>query len=136
MSGSASSGSDALPGRVFDDLREHERSRGSTEPDGDDLLLGEIALEWKLVDRRTLDELAGAPGPLERNLVDRGILKPDDLAALLRERKLRLEGLPEIPRYEIRSRIGEGATAVVYAAWDRELKRDVALKVLRRRSEL
>ncbi|MBV8882309.1 MAG: protein kinase [Planctomycetaceae bacterium] len=34
-------------------------------------------------------------------------------------------------RYEVRERIGEGATAVVYKAWDRELKRLVALKVLK-----
>src|SRR6185436_4645095 len=38
---------------------------------------------------------------------------------------------PSIPRYEVRERLGEGATAVVYKAWDRELKRVIALKVLR-----
>jgi serine/threonine-protein kinase len=34
-------------------------------------------------------------------------------------------------RYQIESRLGEGATAVVYRAMDRELKRPVAIKVLR-----
>lgn len=34
-------------------------------------------------------------------------------------------------RYEVRSVLGRGGTAVVYAAWDRELRRPVALKVLR-----
>lgn len=34
-------------------------------------------------------------------------------------------------RYEIRKVLGSGGSAVVYAAWDRELKRDIALKVLR-----
>jgi serine/threonine-protein kinase len=45
-------------------------------------------------------------------------------------------GAPSIPRYEIRERVGEGATAVVFRAWDRELKRSVALKVLRGRAAL
>jgi tetratricopeptide (TPR) repeat protein/tRNA A-37 threonylcarbamoyl transferase component Bud32 len=39
--------------------------------------------------------------------------------------------LPNIPRYEILDRLGEGATAVVYRAMDRELERPVALKVQR-----
>ncbi len=39
--------------------------------------------------------------------------------------------LPRIPRYEIRGKLGEGAAAVVYRAWDRELDRPVALKILR-----
>ena len=38
---------------------------------------------------------------------------------------------PSLPRYEIRGRLGEGATSVVYDARDRELNRAVALKVLR-----
>jgi tetratricopeptide (TPR) repeat protein/tRNA A-37 threonylcarbamoyl transferase component Bud32 len=35
------------------------------------------------------------------------------------------------PRYELRERLGEGATAVVHRAFDRELQREVALKVSR-----
>jgi serine/threonine protein kinase/Tfp pilus assembly protein PilF len=36
-----------------------------------------------------------------------------------------------LSRYELQERLGEGSTALVYAAWDRELKRHVAIKVLR-----
>jgi predicted Ser/Thr protein kinase len=36
-----------------------------------------------------------------------------------------------LERYELRERLGEGASAVVYGAWDRQLKRPVAVKVLR-----
>jgi len=46
-----------------------------------------------------------------------------------------LGGDPSAPfrlsRYELQERLGEGSTALVYAAWDRELKRQVAIKVLR-----
>jgi predicted Ser/Thr protein kinase len=41
------------------------------------------------------------------------------------------DGLPDIPRYTIGERLGEGSAAVVYRGWDRELGRPVALKVLR-----
>jgi serine/threonine-protein kinase len=34
-------------------------------------------------------------------------------------------------RYELQNLVGQGATAMVYRAWDRELKRPVALKILR-----
>lgn len=39
--------------------------------------------------------------------------------------------LPNIPRYEILERLGEGGTAVVFRAHDRELRRPVALKIQR-----
>lgn len=42
-----------------------------------------------------------------------------------------LDSTVAFSRYEVRERIGEGATAVVYKAWDRELSRLVALKVLK-----
>jgi serine/threonine-protein kinase len=50
----------------------------------------------------------------------------------LREHEARrpAETFPTFARYEIRARLGEGVSAVVYRAWDRELRREVALKVL------
>src|SRR5207249_251423 len=36
-----------------------------------------------------------------------------------------------IGRYEVQAELGRGATCVVYRAWDPELRRAVALKVLR-----
>jgi tetratricopeptide (TPR) repeat protein/tRNA A-37 threonylcarbamoyl transferase component Bud32 len=38
---------------------------------------------------------------------------------------------PQFSRYEVREVLGEGATSVVYSAWDRELHRPVAIKLLR-----
>jgi serine/threonine protein kinase/lipoprotein NlpI len=40
-------------------------------------------------------------------------------------------GPPRLARYEIHEAVGEGATAIVYRAWDRQLARPVAIKVLR-----
>ncbi|MCI0657726.1 MAG: tetratricopeptide repeat protein, partial [Acidobacteria bacterium] len=39
---------------------------------------------------------------------------------------------PSLGRYDIHSKLGEGTTAIVYRAFDRELRRPVALKVLRK----
>jgi len=43
----------------------------------------------------------------------------------------RMVDVPNIPRYEILERLGEGATAVICRAMDRELRRPVALKIQR-----
>src|SRR5437762_2764372 len=40
------------------------------------------------------------------------------------------DSLPTFSRYEVRGRLGQGVSSIVYRAWDRELRRDVALKVL------
>lgn len=102
--------------------------------------LARIALEWKLIRQEQLNEALrvqeeerhkGRDILLGRILVDRGFLRPDDLARLLEEQRKRLDADPGLSRYEIRQRVGEGATAVVYHAWDRQENRPVALKLLR-----
>jgi serine/threonine protein kinase len=42
-----------------------------------------------------------------------------------------VEQAPDTPRYEIGALIGEGGMGRVYAAYDREMEREVAIKVLR-----
>src|SRR5579863_10351608 len=102
--------------------------------------LAKIALEWKLIGPDQLSdclreqELARARGSeilLGQLLVDRGWLKPEDLARILEEQRSRLDVDPGLSRYELRQRVGEGATAVVYHAWDRQENRPVAIKLLR-----
>ena len=102
--------------------------------------LARIALELKLVNPEQLGEAMrlqeeaaqhGKELLLGSILVERGWLKPADLEALLKEQRKRLDGDPALSRYELRQRVGEGATAVVYHAWDRELQRAVAVKLLR-----
>src|SRR5262245_65920101 len=46
------------------------------------------------------------------------------------ERRRPADAIPDLARYEIRGRLGQGISAVVYRAWDRDLRRDVAIKIL------
>src|ERR1700675_706040 len=102
--------------------------------------LARIALDLKLVQPEELGEALrlqeealqqGSELLLGRILVERGWLTPDGLARILQEQRSRLDANPGLSRYELRQRVGEGATAVVYHAWDRELDRPVAVKLLR-----
>jgi serine/threonine-protein kinase len=102
--------------------------------------LARIALEWNLLRPDQLgDALKAQEEALSRGrevllgqiLVDEGYLAPGDLVKLLAEQRKRLDSDPGLARYEIRQRVGEGSTAVVYHAWDRDLSRPVALKLLR-----
>jgi serine/threonine-protein kinase len=102
--------------------------------------LARIALEWKLIRQPQLEECLQAQEALRARgrevllgqiLVDQGCIKPADLVRLLEEQRKRLGADAGLTRYEIRQRVGEGSTAVVYHAWDREKQRAVALKLLR-----
>jgi serine/threonine protein kinase len=102
--------------------------------------LARIALEWKLIRQEQLTEALSAQEDarargrevlLGQILVERGFVRAHDLERLLQEQRKRLDADPGLSRYEIRQRVGEGATAVVYHAWDRQENRPVALKLLR-----
>src|SRR5436190_12510707 len=119
-------------------LREHERLRlslGITPEDAaraipEDLLLGRLAVEKKLINPEMLEACLKEQAEVRREgedlllgdlLARRNVLSPKVVEDLLKEQKLRLQGLPEIARYEIQSRLGEGAMGIVYRALDREL---------------
>jgi len=57
---------------------------------------------------------------------------PEEWADRVRESLGQDRSAPfRLSRYELQERLGEGSTALVYAAWDKELKRHVAIKILR-----
>jgi serine/threonine-protein kinase len=106
----------------------------------EDRIFAQILLDWRLVRSGQVDEglraqaaarAQGKDSPLGEFLVDQGSITVSDVFRVLKEQNRRAESVPDVPRYEIRDRIGEGASSVVYRAWDRELRRTVALKVLR-----
>jgi len=118
----------------------HPDSPASKEERFNSTFLARIALEWKLLRQEQLSEALKAQEDarsrgrdvlLGQILVERGFLKAADLSRLLEEQRKRLDADPGLSRYEIRQRVGEGATAVVYHAWDRQDNRPVALKLLR-----
>jgi serine/threonine-protein kinase len=131
-------------------LSEHEAERSSRLPDatglsrtrtlGDSSFLGALALQRNLIRPDQLEAClkeqteARAKG-MERSvgqiLLAREWLTPAMVAELEAEERRLSQGFPTLSRFEIRRCIGEGASAVVYGAWDRELRRNVALKVLR-----
>jgi len=109
-------------------------------PSSEDDLLAGRAVDLNLLSREQLQEAVheqnqsrseGQSRSLCEILVLRGFLKTDDLSRLIKEQSRRDDGIPNLERYEIQERLGEGATAVVYRAWDRDLGRHVALKFMR-----
>ena len=89
-------------------------------PESDDLLIGELALAQELVTpqqlKDCLDELKRANeseevSSLGKILLERKLIDIPTLGKLLREKNQKLEGLPDLPRYEFRDRLGSGAVA-------------------------
>ncbi|HVR87777.1 MAG TPA: serine/threonine-protein kinase, partial [Planctomycetota bacterium] len=112
----------------------------ATRTTTDDLLLGKQAVERGLLTAEQLHaclrlqteaSVTGGTTSLGAILVEQGYLKPDILVELLREQVQHPPGVPQLSRYDVREKLGEGATAIVYRGLDRELKRPVAVKVLR-----
>ena len=64
-------------------------------------------------------------------LVKRGVMREGDAALVARAAGLR-SGREPIPGYTLRARVGAGAMGSVYRARQRAMKRDVAIKILRR----
>jgi tRNA A-37 threonylcarbamoyl transferase component Bud32 len=142
-----SSESEGWTDRFVRDLSQHEQSRsagqssrGATPGRDDDALLGQLAVERGLLRAQDLGDClreieasraAGKLIALGELLVQRRILTTESLIGLLRDQRRPNQEAPDLPRYEIRGRLGEGTSAVVYGAWDRDVKRPVALKVLR-----
>ncbi|HXX92479.1 MAG TPA: serine/threonine-protein kinase, partial [Planctomycetota bacterium] len=98
------------------------------------------ALELKLFTVEQLQECrreqeeahrAGRGFSLTQALLRRGWLRMEEMDHLLKDRAHPLHDLPSLSRYEIQAWLGEGAAGMVYRAWDRELKRPVAIKILR-----
>ncbi len=115
-------------------LKDHDAER---ETRSGDFLLGHIALELGLLTEAALLDCmrekqdCGDPD-IGAVLLRRGLLDAAGLERLKKEHDARSQRSALAKRYEIQERLGEGAMAVVYRAMDRELKRIVALKLLRR----
>jgi serine/threonine-protein kinase len=103
-------------------------------------LLGQMALERGVVTESQLAEsLAEQEQVRQRGefillgqiFVRRKLVDGEGLTALLEEQEKRLEAPPPMERFDVKGRLGEGSAAVVFEAWDKPLKRAVAIKVLR-----
>src|SRR5438477_885542 len=139
-----SANNDGWSERFIQDLSRDERERSSGDTAevraDDDVALGRLVVERGLLPADALEtclrerdegRARGRTVPLGELLVQKGLLKMESLIALLLELRRAAEAMPALTRYDLHELLGEGATAVVYRARDREVRRFVALKVLR-----
>jgi serine/threonine protein kinase len=109
-------------------------------PTDDDLLFAEHVVkagfltqeevEDSLTVQKRMEEM-GVHDSLRSVLVKRGVLREGDAAVVARNAGLRSGGEP-IPGYTLEARLGSGAMGSVYKAFQRGMKRHVAIKILRR----
>jgi len=106
----------------------------------DDLLFGEHAVKGGYLSEAQIreslsvqDRMAemGIEESLRNVLVKRGVMREGDAALVARAAGLR-SGREPIPGYNLRARVGAGAMGSVYRAYQRAMKRDGAIKILRR----
>jgi len=106
----------------------------------DDLLFGEHAVKGGYLTEAQVRESLGVQErmaemgiaeSLSNVLVKRGVMREGDAALVARAAGLR-SGREPIPGYTLRARVGSGAMGSVYRATQRAMKRDVAIKILRR----
>jgi serine/threonine-protein kinase len=130
----------------LDEAMKRRESRANTEgldttrSTPDDLILGRLALEAGKITpdqlREALLDQEKAAGrgerlSLENYFLARNWLTADSLTALKAPPPKPPDQIQSPSRYELQNLVGQGATAMVYRAWDRELKRPVAVKILR-----
>ena len=53
------------------------------------------------------------------------------MSQLMTSRMAQNGGINRVGKYELRSKLGEGSMATVFNAWDKELEREVAIKMLK-----
>ncbi|HVE24270.1 MAG TPA: serine/threonine-protein kinase, partial [Sporichthya sp.] len=112
----------------------------TTRSTPEDLILGRLALEAGKITPDQLREALreqeqasrrGEKLSLEAFFLARRWVTADALGALKAPPVRTPEPVQAGSRYELQNLVGQGATAMVYRAWDRELKRPVAIKMLR-----